>query len=120
MAFKLVVGDVIEFSVKFTLNDGGKRAVQHAFTLFAKRMSQAALRDLLRDDARLVSEVLHAQVTGWRDQRLVVDDATGQPAEFGPEALECLLGLAGMGSIAYTAYLNALVLADTAQGKEKN
>lgn len=118
MGFKLTISDTLEVPVRFTVNDGGK-TVPHSFSLLARRMDQQQLRDTLQDNARLTREVLHERVTGWRGQRLVIDDV-GEPAAFGPEAFDCLLSLAGMESIVLSAYLGALVAADTSAGRAKN
>ena len=118
MAYKLTISDVIEFAVKFTANDAGK-SVAHSFTLVAKRMDQQSLRDTLNDSGKLTRDVLQEQVTGWRGQRLVVDEQDA-PATFGAESFACLLSLAGMESVVLNAYLAALALADTSAGKAKN
>lgn len=119
MTYKLVVADVVEVPVKFTLNDAGK-TVSHFFHLTARRLSQDALQDLMKRSDTPLREFLAENVTGWRGQRLVVDEETGAPAAFSPAAFDCLLSLAGMQGIVYAAYLGAVVLADTAQGREKN
>ena len=118
MAYKLTISDVVELPVKFTVNDAGK-TVAHSFTLSARRMDQQLLRETLQDSSKLTRDVLHDQVTGWRGQRLVVDD-NDAPAEFSTEAFACLLSLAGMESVVLNAYLAALALADTSAGKAKN
>ena len=118
MAYKLTISDVIEFPVKFTVNDAGK-TIAHSFTISALRMDQQLLRDTLNDSGKLTRDVLQEQVTGWRGQRLVVDEHD-VPAEFGGDAFACLLSLAGMESVVLNAYLAALALADTSAGKAKN
>lgn len=118
MAYKLTISDVIELPVKFTLNDAGK-TVAHSFTLSARRMDQQLLRDTLQDSSKLTRDVLQEHVTGWRGQRLVVDD-NDAPADFSHEAFACLLSLAGMEAVVLNAYLGALALADTSAGKAKN
>lgn len=115
MAFRLVVADVVELPVKFTVNDGGKTN-SFAFHLLAKRLAQDELRSLtLDDESRSVAEFLQERVIGWRGQRLVVDDA-GQPAEFSQEAFACMLGLVGLAGVCFAAYIEAC----GARGKEKN
>lgn len=118
MAYKLTISDAIELPVKFTVNDAGK-TVAHNFTLSARRMDQQLLRDTLNDSGKLTRDVLHEQVTGWRGQRLVVDEHDA-PATFSAEAFACLLSLAGMEAMVLNAYLGALALADTSAGKAKN
>lgn len=119
MAFKLTVGEFIEVPVKGALKDGS-RDVQFSFVLTAKRIPIAEYRAALGEDSVLtVREFLQAYVTGWRDQRLVVDDA-GQSAPFGAEAFEVLLSLVGMEQTVLGAYLRALQVSDTSAGKAKN
>jgi hypothetical protein len=115
MAFRLVVADVVDFPVKFTVNDGGA-SKPFAINLQAKRLPQDAFRRLAEGGSdATVGEFLAEHVTGWRGQKLVVDDA-GQPADFSPEAFACLLSLVGVAGLAFAAYLEAC----GAQGKAKN
>lgn len=118
MAYKLTIADVIELPIKFTLNDAGKTSI-HAFTLRARRMTQDELRVTLKDGELPTRDLLHERITGWRGQRLVVDDADA-PADFNPESFDCLLSLVGMESIVLSAYLKGVVLADSQAEKAKN
>ena len=115
MAYKLVIADIVDVPIKFTANDGGK-TVSFFFHLTARRMPQSEFKALIEEaDGRTVAEFLSAQITGWRGQRLVVDEA-GAPAEFSPEAPECMFSLVGLPGIALAAYIEAC----GAQGKSKN
>jgi len=115
MAYRLVVSDTVEVPIKFTANDGGKNA-SFFFHLLAKRLSQDEFKSIIdAADGRSVSEFLVEQITGWRGQRLVVDDS-GQPAAYSPEAMEAMLGLVGLPGIVFSAYIEAC----GAKGKEKN
>ncbi len=116
MKLKLAVAAVVDVAVKFKLQDGSDTKT-HAFTLIGRRMTQQELRDIAGDDSTSVREFLQKQITGWRGQRLVVDEDSEEPVPFSPEAFECLLTLPGMEMVAYRAYLNACVLADTAEGR---
>ena len=119
MAYKLTIADVIELSIKFTLNDAGKTAV-HSFALLAQRMTQDELRATLKDGDLPTRDLLHQRVIGWRGQRLVVDEGNNAPADFNAESFDCLLSLVGMESIVLSAYLKAVVLADSQAEKAKN
>jgi hypothetical protein len=115
MAFKLVVSNTVEVPVKFTVNDGGKTA-SFQFAVLANRLPADAFKALADDRSeRTVAEFLAEQITGWRGQRLVVDD-NGQPVEFSPDALAVMLSLVGLAGLVFEAY----VLACGAQGKAKN
>ena len=119
MAYKLTIADVIDLSIKFTLNDAGKTAV-HSFALLAQRMTQDELRATLKDGDLPTRDLLHQRVIGWRGQRLVVDEGSNAPADFNAESFDCLLSLVGMESIVLSAYLKAVVLADSQAEKAKN
>ena len=115
MTFKLVVADVVDVPLNFTVNDAGK-AVNFAFSLQAKRVSQDDLRALVDSDSGAsMADFLAEHVIGWRGQRLVVGD-DGTPADFSPEAFACMLGLVGAAGLMMSAYLEAC----GAKGKAKN
>jgi hypothetical protein len=115
MAYKLVIADIVEVPVKFTTNDGGKTA-SFSFHLQAKRLPQAEFKTLVEEtDGRTVAEFLAEQIVGWRAQRLVIDEH-GEPAAYGPEALECMFSLVGLPGIVLASYIEAC----GAKGKEKN
>lgn len=115
MSFRLVVADTVDVPLNFSVNDAGK-TVNFAFSLQATRVDQDTLRALVESDsAGTVADFLREHVTGWRGQRLVVDDE-GKPAEFSPEAFGCMLGLVGAAGLMLSAYLEAC----GAKGKAKN
>jgi|CXWL01.1.fsa_nt_gi hypothetical protein len=118
MNYKLVIDDVIEFPVKFTANDAGK-TVAFNFRLQARRIQSEEMRAILQDEDRVVKDFLHDKLVGWVGQRLVAGD-DGQPADFSPEALDCMLSLFGMEGIIFSAYLRGVVLADGQAEKQKN
>lgn len=120
MGFKLSVSDVIDVPVKGTLTNASKRET-FSFTLQAKRMTQAEYREVFGDGATaLTRDVLQERIVGWRDQRLVLDDDSGQPASFSAEALDCLLTVTGMEFTVAAAYVKALVAADSLAGRAGN
>jgi hypothetical protein len=120
MGFRLVVSDVIEFPIKVSVNDGPK-AVPFSFTLVGRRMGVDEYRTAVGDGATAtVREFLVANVTGWKGQRLVIDDDTSQPADFSPEAFSALLGVVGLEGACFGAYLKALAASDTTEGRQKN
>lgn len=115
MGFKLVVSNTVEVPVKFTVNDGGKTAT-FTFSLLANRLPADSFRALADDRGdRTVVEFLQEQITGWRGQRLVVDD-NSQAVEFSAEALAVMLNLVGLAGLVFEAY----VAACGAQGRSKN
>lgn len=115
MAYKLTISDTVEVPVKFEVKDGGSM-IRFDFALLAKRLPAAAFADLGRDDSgRTVADFLAEQITGWRGQRLVVDD-DGDPVPFSPEALSVMLSLVGLAGLAFEAYVQAC----GARGRAKN
>jgi hypothetical protein len=118
MAYKLAIANVVDVAIKFKVQDGSV-AKTHSFTLIGKRLSQEEVRAIGADHDTSVRDFLLQQVTGWRAQRLVVDDSNGEPVAFSPEAFECLLSLPGMELVAYRAYLETLALSDSREGREK-
>lgn len=119
MAFKLNIGDVIEFSVKGSVNDGA-RSIPFNFALQGRRLQTAEYRDVLKPDSDvLIREFLAENLTGWRGQRLVLDDADA-PAAYSAEALACLLGVVGMEQTLFQGYLKALHVSETPAGRAGN
>lgn len=119
MAFKLVIGDVLDVAVKGSVKDGAA-TVPFSFTLQMKRLPVEQYREAIKpENDMLVREFLVDNVQGWRGQRLVLDDDE-QPAGYSPEAFACLLTLVGMEQTCVTAYLQALQVSDTAAGRRGN
>lgn len=119
MAFKLTLGDVIEFPVKGFVRDGAG-SVPISFTACAKRIPVELYRDVLRDGADITKrDVLADNLTDWRGQRLVRDDQ-GEYAAYSVAALDMLLSVVGMDTLISQAYFDALQISDTAAGRAKN
>lgn len=100
--FTLAIEDTVEVPVKFTLK---VKSVAKLFslTLIAIRLPQDEISSRLEDKEKKVKDFLIDLVTGWSGQRLVLD-ASGEPAEFSPEALDALLNVAGVASVCFGAY----------------
>jgi hypothetical protein len=107
MSFRLEVAPIVEAPVRLVFSDAGRPRTA-SFVLLGKRLAENELRDELNVEGRTVGEFLQRQVTGWRDQALVIDDTTGKPADFGSEALACLLSLPGAAQVCLEAYVKAL------------
>lgn len=119
MGFKLTIGEFLHVPISGTMKGDG-RDVKFQFSLMARRIGLDAYREALGEGSTVtVREFLTANVTGWSGQRLVVDD-DGEPAAFGPEAFELLLGVVGMEQTLLAAYLRALQISDTSAGRAKN
>ena len=123
MGFKVSIGTDVEVPVHIKVRNGG-RLSEFKFHVTGKRLSAEEARDKLSgegDQANVtVSEFLTENLTGWRDQKLVLDDETDAPAPFGPEALASMLSVAGVAGVIYLAYLKELAASDGSEGRRKN
>lgn len=105
--FKLVVGDRVEFDVKFTLNDAGEQ--KH----FGMRMS--ALRQERDEQERDLSTLKVQEFLAARGVTLVswvgrspLQDEAGAPVPPCPEALAVIYDrVVGAVSLVFSAYLRA-------------
>lgn len=112
MAKKLAIGNVVEFTVKFNINNGGK-SVAHAVTLICKRLPEAELQERVKQDGLSMNDIMTEVTTGWKDQRIVVEE-DGTPSEFDEEGMQMLLTLPHAGRLSFIAY------AKECGAKEKN
>lgn len=111
--FKFAVAPVVRVPVKFLANDGSK-AVPFKFTLLCTRLKQAEVSERVKEDNQTVKDFMSDVVTGWEGQALLLDEQTGQPAEFSTEALAALFEFPGVAYTAYQSYLKEF------GAKEKN
>lgn len=121
--YKLVISDTVKFQVKLSVNDAGVTK-EFPLRLEGKRLDMARLKSDLQENGDMKLADYHAKVcsdniTGWAEQRLVVD-SDGNPASFGPEALQCLLSLPGAVGVIHGAYMDAIVASSGAAGRAKN
>lgn len=115
--YRLVVGDAVEFEVKFSLKDGG-----HEKT-FGMRLAgrRQALEEQRRDlsDATKVEDYLDARgvtLMAWTGKS-PLNDAEGNPVPPSKEALQALYALVGgMVALVLAGYLEAI----GARGKSGN
>lgn len=109
MRYKLIVSDDIEFTCRFTLNDGGTDRAFGA-RLQARRCPGDALDAKLKQAGLLARDLLADQglaLKGWEGEAPFVDPATGNPAPADADALADLLALPGMPNVVLTDYLAA-------------
>lgn len=123
MAYKLAVGNIIDFPVHIKLRDGD-RIKDYRFSLQATRIDADHARDLFNQGTsaaqQTIDEFLQQHLTGWRDQRLVLDADTAEPAPFSAEALAALLTAPGAGLAIYQTYMQAVVASNGAEAVRKN
>lgn len=99
---RLSISDNTEFLVKFTIKDG-RVAKPFAFTLFATRMTQSDITARLEEHDNKIKPFLTEVITGWKDQRLVLDDA-GAPADFSLDGLDMMLNVMGVAQVVFNSY----------------
>lgn len=120
--FNLAIGDKIEFPITLVLADGaGSKTFK--FHLEARRISADELNDQITPGTEVgekqVTDVVKTLVTGWREQRLILDEE-GNPAEFSVDALEAMLAVSGVANVIYVTYLKAVLASSGAKGVQKN
>ncbi len=101
MTICLVIDDIVKVPVKGYLNDRTGKAKPFSFSLVCKRLSKDELDAELKDREQKVADILTRVATDWEDVR----DAAGQPAPYSAEALQALLGIGNLATIAFSAYL---------------
>lgn len=101
--YKLAIDDIVEVPVKFTLKNGSVNKL-FAFALQTTRLDQDAITSRLEEHGNKFAPFLKEVVTGWSGQRLILT-ADDQPADFGPETFDAMLGAAGVSSVIFAAYL---------------
>lgn len=111
--YKLVVGDRIEFDVKFTLNDGGEDKT-FGMRLTARRQPlDEQQRDLQAMTTDQYLQARGVQLLAWTGKPgdagiSPLADEGGAPVPAGAEALNALYRLvSGMSSLVLVAYLKA-------------
>jgi hypothetical protein len=106
--YKLVVGDRVEFDIKFTLNDGGEDK-PFGMRLSAKRQPLGEQERELGEQVKVQEFLAGRGVTlqSWIGKS-PLQDAEGAPVPAGPEALAALYTLVGgMVSLVFAGYLQA-------------
>ena len=100
MAIKIVIANLVTFSVSGKLNDEG---VDQAFDfqLTARRLLADELQTTINDNERTLPQVLGSIVTGW-DRVL---DADGDPVSFSKERFAQLLQIPGLCNQIFKTYL---------------
>lgn len=112
MSFRLVVSDTVAVPVAGSLQDANGRPAPFSFSLVCRRLPASELRAAIDANEATVPEFLASVVQGWNG----LQDEAGQALPFSPAALEQLLDIVGMASVAFGAYVQAC----GAKGKEKN
>lgn len=101
MSFKLAIENTVEVPVKFTLKVG-KVNKPFSAVLVATRLTKEETEAQSGDIS--IKDFLLDNITGWSDQRLVLDDE-GKPCEFSRDALDAFLSVSGVMMVCWKAYL---------------
>lgn len=122
MKFRLILADTIEFPVTLKVRNGGS-VEDHKFHLTAARIDTDAAADLFTPGTEAgdkpLREFLSEKISGWRGQKLVVDESN-KPAEFSQEAFAELVRVPGAAVVIYTDYLREIAASSGAEGRRKN
>lgn len=102
--FKIVVGNTVAVPVAGSHTNEAGKAIPFKFTLICKRLDAEEMKEAFVGGETQVNEFVTDVATGWRDQRLVLED-DDKPAEFCPDALEALLNITGMAMLCFNAYM---------------
>jgi hypothetical protein len=109
MAYKLAIAAVLVATVAFSTNDNGATK-NFKFKLHFDRLSEDEWNNRIKNDRGLadqanVKKTLIEITRGWEGQQLVVDEETGEPAPFCPEALEEMYSIPAFTDVALAAYI---------------
>lgn len=123
MTHKLAIGNVVVFPVRLKVQDGPVKKDFH-FMFEGSRVSEEEIRATYETDGDMKLSAFHAErcregITGWRDQRLVLDE-DDKPAPFSPEGLALVLSIPGAATLIYNAWIEAVVASTGLQGRAKN
>lgn len=102
--FKIVVSNTVAVPVAGSHTNENGKPVPFKFTLICKRLNAEDLKVALDGGEAKVDEFVADVVTGWRDQRLVLE-SDDTPAEYCPDALAALLNISGMGMLCFQSYM---------------
>lgn len=121
--FKLAISDTIRFQVRLSVNDAGVKK-EFSFWLDGRRADMALLKSELETHgestlASFHAHVCKAQLAGWSDQRIILNE-DDTPAAFTPDSLALLLSLPGAASVMHDAYMGALFASAGKEGRAKN
>ncbi|UGQ45080.1 phage tail assembly chaperone [Massilia endophytica] len=102
--FKVLVGDIFRATVKGTVPGEDGKPKDFEFVLICNRSSQEEVKKAYEGSGLIYADFLKQKVKGWDGQQLVLDNTTGQSAEFSEEAFDALLSIQAMGLVCFNAY----------------
>ncbi|WP_314436956.1 hypothetical protein [Massilia timonae] len=102
--FTTVISPTVLVAVKGATKDGLGQPVPFKFTLTCSRLQADDLKQRISGGEFDMKDVLREVTSTWAGQRLVMDQETGQPADFCPEAFDALLNISGMALVCFNAF----------------
>lgn len=100
--YKVVVSDTVIVPIVGSTKDANGRTVSFKFSLVCKRKGADELKEAMASETT-TTEILRQVTTGWRDQRLVLED-DDSPADFNEDSFDALLDIAGMANLCFIRY----------------
>lgn len=79
-----------------------------SFSLKCRRVGQDKQTEMLELVGRDMKSFLLENTIGWRDQKLVLDPESNQPADFCTDAAAALFDIPGMSMVSFHAYIEAV------------
>jgi len=120
--YRADIDDSVEFPINVDIQSGRVKK-NFFFHLTARRMYEDELKATFGKDAenpdQPVNDFLRERITGWRGQRMVLDEG-GKPADFSAEAFDAMLSVGGVGGIIFIAYSKAMMASSGDAGRRKN
>ena len=102
--FTTVISSTVAVLVKGAIKDANGSPVPFKFNLTCNRIPASDLKNRINSGDFDMKEVLKEITTGWKGQRLVIDEDTKEPAEFCGEAFDALLDIGGMALVCFNSY----------------
>lgn len=112
MSFRLVISDTVTVSIKGELPDAAGVYRPFNYALTCRRMMADELRRLGDDSTRTLADVMADVARDWSG----IVDEDDKPVAFSRAALDQLLNIPGMATLAFREYSAVC----GARGKEKN
>lgn len=111
MAIKIIVDDIVKFTIKGEFSDRSGKPAPFSFSLTCDRLDTEAIDAVIHsNDGKKLSDFFAEITHDWSG----VKDADDKPLDYSTQALEQLFKLPGLPSLAFRRYLAEI------GAKEKN
>jgi hypothetical protein len=102
--YVVVVSDMVQVPIEGKLNDENGTAKPFKFSLTCRRRSATEIREALDAATFSAQDFMKGVTTGWKGQRLVMEEDGQTPAEFCEESFDALLDVSGMAMFCFNAF----------------